>query len=116
MHHTETGRLRGEEDREGQQDGESVPAVPAACREHPPSSLDSSLEKTILGLFLEVRRCVCGSRRVVRQDLGIRKSPSELTDARRCRLEPGKGESVVRALSVAYWRRQAPLRASVPVL
>ena len=59
-----------------------------------PSSLDSSLEKTILGFFFETRCWVFGCRRAVRWGSGVTKSPSdEAAEARCwCRLETRKGQ------------------------
>lgn len=58
-----------------------------------PSSLDPSLEKTILGFFLKTRCWVFGCRWAVRQDLGVTKSLSdEAAEARCwCRFETRKG-------------------------
>lgn len=63
-----------------------------------PSSLDSSLEKTILGFFFETRCRVSGCRWVVRRGSGVTKSPSdEAAEARCwCRLETRKGRDRVR--------------------
>ena len=72
-----------------------------------PSSLDSALEKTILGFFLETRCRVSGGRWAVRQDLGVTESPSgEAAEARRwCRLETGG------SVGGAPWHPAARLQA-----
>lgn len=57
-----------------------------------PSLLDSSLEKTILGFFFEIRCWVFGCRRVVRRGSGVTKSLSESADTGCwCRLETSEG-------------------------
>lgn len=70
-----------------------APCGPRPGRSIVPSSLDSSLEKTILGFFFETRCWVFGCRGAVRRGLGVTKSPSdEAAEARCwCRLETRKG-------------------------
>lgn len=59
-----------------------------------PSSLDSSLEKTILGFFFVSRCWVFGCRWVVRRGSGVTKSLSEVAEARCWCLETRKGRGL----------------------
>lgn len=61
---------------------------------HLPSSLDSSLEKTILGFFFVVRCWVFGCRRVVRRGSGVTKSLSEAAEVRCWCLVTRKGRGM----------------------
>lgn len=84
--------------------GESTQQDPMETGPHPPgcapprpaipSSLDSSLEKTILGFFFLTRCWVFGCRRAVRRGSGVTKSLSEAAEARCWCLETRKGRSM----------------------
>lgn len=78
---------------------ETSPHPPSCAPPRPaiPSSLDSSLEKTILGFFFLTRCWVFGCRRAVRavrRGSGVTKSLSEAAEARCWCLETRKGRSM----------------------
>lgn len=80
----------------------SLPPAPPSCASSGlgvegstvPSSLDSSLEKTILSFFLETCRWVSGCHRVVRRGSGVTKSLCDAAEARRRCLETRKGRGM----------------------
>lgn len=107
--------------------GESTQQDPMENSPHPPncaplrpaipSSLDSSLEKTILGFFFLTRCWVFGCRRAVRavravrRGSGVTKSLSEAAEARCWCLETRKG----RSMSVKEKKKNLSERRAGPV-